>query len=119
VTEKVCVPPFKAAFAGRMALLSDEAVIPTLSATVLTKFQKASTAFTVTLKGTAAVCAAGVPDLPETVPGALDSPGASNCSLTKAAGLMAIVVEIVLLRLPLVKLIVILAATLCERLVKV
>ena len=49
VTAKVFVPATSAAFAGRDAFAS-ELVIPAVSVTVLTRFQFASTAFTVTLK---------------------------------------------------------------------
>jgi len=48
VTLKVCVPATSAAFAGKLALLSVE-VIPTVSVTVFTTFQFASTALTVML----------------------------------------------------------------------
>src|SRR5437762_1138463 len=51
---------------------------------LLTKFQFASTALTVTLKAAPAVCAVGVPVLPVTVPGAAVSPGTNNCNFTKA-----------------------------------
>src|SRR5262249_391030 len=54
------------------------------SLTVLTRFQLASTALTVTLKVVKAVSAAGVPDLPEALPGEADSPGTNNCSLLNA-----------------------------------
>jgi hypothetical protein len=46
---KFCVPAAKAVFVGNVAVESLE-VIPTLSMTVSTRFQLASTAFTVTLK---------------------------------------------------------------------
>ena len=49
VTAKVLVPATRAALAGREALASLD-VIPMVSVTVLTRFQFASTAFTVTLK---------------------------------------------------------------------
>ena len=49
VTLKVCVPALKAALAGNVALAS-LAVMPTVSVTVLTRFQLASTALTVTVK---------------------------------------------------------------------
>ncbi len=77
-----------------------------------------STAFTVALKAAPAICAVGVPVLPLAVPGALVSPGASNCSFTKAAGLTRILPETALLKLPLVNLRLIVLATLCDRLVK-
>src|SRR5882762_10358998 len=48
VTLKVCVPFTNAAFAGKIAFASDD-VIPATSVTLLTVFQFASTAFTVTL----------------------------------------------------------------------
>ena len=53
VTLKVCVPAVKAAAAGSVALVSDDE-IATVSL-VLTKFQLASTALTVTLKAAPAV----------------------------------------------------------------
>src|SRR3989454_5767998 len=84
VTLKVFVPEVRVEFAGKAALLSDD-VIPTLSLTVLTTFQFASTALTVTLKAVPAVSAVGVPVLPLEVPGAAVSPGASNCNFTKDA----------------------------------
>ena len=49
VTLKLCVPPANAALAGKTALVSDE-VIPTVSVTLVIRFQFASTALTVTLK---------------------------------------------------------------------
>ncbi len=74
---KVFVPEANAPFAGRTALLSEEPK-PTVSVAPCTRFQFASTAFTVTLKGVAAVCADGVPVLPLAVPGAAVSPGVNN-----------------------------------------
>src|SRR5262249_56587463 len=56
----------------------------TKSETVFTKFQFASTAFTVTLNAAPAVCAVGVPALPVAVPGAAVSPGASASNLANA-----------------------------------
>ena len=49
---------------------------------VLTTFQFASTALTVTVNAAPEVCGAGVPVLPGAVPGADVSPGTNNCSLT-------------------------------------
>ena len=49
VTLKACVPALKAAVAGKVALASLD-VMPTVSVTVLTRFQLASTALTVTVK---------------------------------------------------------------------
>ena len=49
VTAKVLVPATRAALAGRVAFAS-ELVMAAVSVTVLTRFQFASTAFTVTLK---------------------------------------------------------------------
>src|SRR5438445_6012 len=74
---KFWVPPTKAAFAGMVAFGSLE-VMPTVSLTVLIKFQLASTALTVTLKGTPAARGEGVPVLPLVLPGAAVSPGTSN-----------------------------------------
>lgn len=74
VTLKLLVPAASAAFAGKVALLSEELRL-IVSVALLTRFQFASTAFTVTLKGLPPFCAAGVPVLPEAVPGAAASPG--------------------------------------------
>ena len=54
VTLKICVPPIRAALEGKVALPSLE-VIPTVSVTVLRRFQLASTALTVTLNGVPAL----------------------------------------------------------------
>ena len=83
VTVKPCVPAANAALAGKVAVASLE-VIPTVSATVFTRFQLASTALTVTLKESKGYCTVGVPVLPLTLPGDAVSPGTSNCSLAKA-----------------------------------
>src|SRR5213594_2571782 len=88
VTLKVCVPALNAALAGMVALLSLE-VIPTVSL-VLTMFQFASTALTVTVNAVPAVWAIGAPVLPVPVPAAAASPGTSNCSLAKAPALTVI-----------------------------
>src|SRR5215472_15580127 len=78
VTLNEAMPLVKEAPGERTALGSEE-VIWTVSL-VLRGFQAASTAFTVTLKATPAVRAAGVPVFPVIVPGALDSPGSSTAS---------------------------------------
>jgi hypothetical protein len=83
ITANVCVPLTKAAFTGKAAFGS-VAVIPTTSITVLTKFQFASTALTVTINGVPAVCMAGVPVLPVVVPGAAVSPGTRSCNFVNA-----------------------------------
>ena len=57
---------------------------------VLIAFQLASTALTVALKAVPAVCALGVPIFPAGVPGAVVSPGISNCNLAKAPALTVI-----------------------------
>src|SRR2546428_671392 len=62
VTLNVFVPATSAAFDGSVALGSDE-VIATVSV-LLTTFQFASTAFTVTVNEEPAVCAEGEPVLP-------------------------------------------------------
>src|SRR5439155_9686591 len=77
VTLRVRVPETKAASAGKVALASVED-ISTVSAMVLTTFQKLSTALTVMLKAVPAVLAVGVPVLPLAVPGAALSPGTSS-----------------------------------------
>src|SRR6266850_7748546 len=56
------------------------------STTVLTRFQFASTAFTVIVNGALAVSADGVPVLPVPVPGAAVSPGTRSCSLVNGPG---------------------------------
>src|SRR5438105_563664 len=83
VTLKFFVPATNAALAGNVAFTSLE-VIPAMSLIVLTKFQLASTALTVTVKGVPAVWAVGVPVLPLPVPGAAVSPGTSSCNFTSA-----------------------------------
>ena len=77
VTLKLLLPPTSAALAGRAALVS-ELVRPTMSLALLTRFQFASTALTVTLNAVPAFCGEGVPLLPVALPGAAVSPGASN-----------------------------------------
>ena len=74
---------------GSVALLSLE-VSPTVSVTLVTRFQSASTARTVTLKELPAVSAVGVPILPVAVPGAAVSPGANSCNFTNAPALTGI-----------------------------
>src|SRR5882724_2107414 len=97
VTLNVLVPETKAALAGKVALLSEEVRL-TVSAMVLTRFQLASTALTVTLNGVPAACGLGVPILPLAVPGAAVSPGTSNWSLLKTAELTANVALTALLK---------------------
>src|ERR1051325_10603608 len=72
----VFVPATSAALAGNVALLSLEE-IETVSVTVATVFQFASTALTVMFVAVPAVCAVGEPVLPVAVPGAAVSAGAS------------------------------------------
>src|ERR1044071_1922530 len=86
---KVLTPEESVALPGKVALLSEE-VIAARSVTVLTTFQFASTALTITLKAVPAVCAVGVPVLPDVVPGAAVSPGTSNSSFTNAPALIVI-----------------------------
>src|SRR6266704_3849442 len=117
LTLKVWVPPLNAALAGKAALASLE-LIWTASA-ALARFQKASTALTVTVNGMPAVHAVGVPVLPALVPGAAISPGASNCNLARAAGLTTMLLEAALVKPLAVKLMVRVSATLYDRLVKV
>src|SRR5690348_18421138 len=88
VTLKVWVPAARELSEGKLALLSLE-VMWTVSF-VLTRFQLASTALTVTLNAVPEVWVVAVPVLPEAVPGAAVSPGVSTCSLTKAPGLTVI-----------------------------
>src|SRR5437899_10489652 len=97
VTLRALLPLTRLVLAGRAALASDD-VKATVSL-VLTTFQLASTALTVTVKAVPAVCADGVPVLPATLPGEAVSPGVSSCSLAKAPmfTVMAGLVELVLL----------------------
>src|SRR5205814_4944733 len=67
VTLKLRVPPTSAASLGKVALVSDE-VISTVSVTLVTRFQNASTALTVIMNTAPAVCALGAPVLPLAVP---------------------------------------------------
>src|SRR5262245_26380110 len=85
VTLKVFVPATSAALDGRMAFES-EVVIATVSV-LLTGFQFASTALTVTLNAVPAVCAVGEPVLPVLLPGDAVSPGTRSCSLVNAPAL--------------------------------
>src|SRR5437867_4993452 len=119
VTLKLFVPETRAALTGKVALESEDEVIPTVSVTFVSKFQFASTALTVTLKAVPAICAVGVPVLPVAVPGAAVSPGAKSCNFVNVPGLIAIGSESTLLKPVLVKLMVMFVARLCERLAKV
>src|SRR5437899_429468 len=89
VTLNCCVPEESAAFAGRVALVPDE-VIPTVSVgAVVTLFQYASTAFTVTVNDDPADRALGLPVLPLPlldVPGAAVSPGSKRSGLGSGGG---------------------------------
>src|SRR2546430_1020159 len=89
VTLKATVPAVRAVLAGRVGLGAED-VMPTVSVTVLTTFQFASTAFTVTLNAVPAVCALGAPLLPVAVPGAEVSPGARTWSFENAPALTGI-----------------------------
>src|SRR5437868_1256675 len=75
--------------AGKEAFISVQ-VIRTVSVTLLTTFQFASTALTVMLKLVPAVRVVGEPVLPVPVPGAAASPGTKSCSLVKAPALTVI-----------------------------
>src|SRR6266700_5882081 len=109
-TIKACVPFVSGEFAGRLALLVEE-VSPTMSVALAERFQLVSTALTVTLNALEAIWASGAPLFPVGVPGAAVSPGTSNCSFAKRAGLTVTLEEIALLKLPLLKTIVIVSAT--------
>src|ERR1044071_8642520 len=86
VTLNEFVPLTSAASAGNTAFVS-VALMSTVSVTVLTKFQNASTALTVTLNAVPAVRAVGVPVLPLTEPGDAVSPGTSSWSFANSAAL--------------------------------
>src|SRR5262245_41527857 len=77
VTEKVPLPPDRAASGGSVALPSVLRICIRFE-TELTRFQLESHARTVTVNGTPSVCARGVPVLPLAVPGAGLSPGSST-----------------------------------------
>src|SRR5207249_247428 len=96
------VPSTSGASSGKAALESDE-LIDAVSVAFVATFQFASTALTVTLNAVPAVWALGVPVLPFVVPGAAVSPGTSNCSLANAPALTTTLLEVALLRPPLVK----------------
>ena len=83
VTLRVAVPEVNALFGASVAIGSLEER-RTESAIELTRFQFASTAFTVVLNATPAVRAAGVPVFPLAVPGAAVSPGTRSWSFVKA-----------------------------------
>src|SRR5207247_11209972 len=86
VTLNCFVPEGNAAFAVKHALVPDE-VIPSMSVTVVTTFQFASTAFTVTVNDVPADRALGLPVFPVpplAVPGAAVSPGTRRCSFVNA-----------------------------------
>src|SRR5882672_6324974 len=91
-TVRLVVPAARAVAVGSVAVVSLE-LSPIESLTVLTRFQKASTALTVTPKLTPASWALGVPVLPLALPGAALSPGTSNCNWAKAAGLTTMLAE--------------------------
>ena len=77
-----------AAGAGGVALVS--LVLRATVSSAETGFQLASTALTVTLKAPPAVCALGVPVLPDAVPGAAVSPGSRIWSLANAPALIVV-----------------------------
>src|SRR6266581_3060947 len=116
-TVRLVVPETSAVFGGSAAVASLE-LSPTMSVTVLTRFQKPSTALTVTPKPMPTIWALGVPVLPLALPGAAVSPGTSSCSLVKAAGLTTMLAEVVLVRPLLLKLRLMVLARLWERLAK-
>src|SRR5438552_9663521 len=100
VTLAVRAPAVNAPLAGSVALESLE-VMPTVCVTVLTRFQFASTALTVTLNAVPVGWEVGVPVLPVTLPGAAVSPGTSTCSLTNAPTLTVmdgLVLEVLVVR---------------------
>jgi hypothetical protein len=86
VTLNVCVPAKSAALPGGVAAVS-VVLIAIVWVTVLTKFQLASTALTVTVTAAPAVCAEGEPVLPVVVPAAAVSPGINTCNFAAAPAL--------------------------------
>src|SRR2546425_2596878 len=97
VTVRLVVPDTNATAGGKVAVRSLE-LRPTVSLTVLTRFQKASTALTVTEKELPTIWALGEPVLPEGVPGAELSPGTSSCNWVKVAELTRMLAEVALVR---------------------
>src|SRR5437879_5457573 len=85
---KVLLPLISAPLAGSAAFASLDAMAAV--SLVATRFQFASTEFTVTLKAAPAVCAEGVPVFPLGVPAALLSPGTRICNLANAPALTVI-----------------------------
>src|SRR5215471_15518711 len=98
VTLRVTVPELSAVFGGKSGFGPLE-VSPTTSLALVTKFQFASTAFTVTLNAVPAISAVGVPVLPVPVPGAAVSPGTKSCSFVNVPAVTGID-ELVLLVMP-------------------
>jgi len=99
VTLADLVPATSEPLAGRAALASLEARA-TVSVTLLTRFQLASTARIVTVRAAPAVWVVGVPVLPVAVPGAAASPGTRSCNLTKAPVLTVIAGLLLAVRVP-------------------
>ena len=83
------MPATRAALDGRVALKSLD-VIAIVWLTVLTRFQLASTALTVTLTAVPTICVVGVPVLPVEVPGAAVSPGIDTCNLLAVPALTVV-----------------------------
>jgi hypothetical protein len=108
VTAYDFVPDDSAALEGKVAAESED-VIAIVCVADDTKFQFASTAFTVALKEVPAVCAVGVPVLPEEVPGAAVSPGSSTCSFDATAALIVKAADVPVSVLP-----VLVAVTVCD-----
>src|SRR5262249_741218 len=82
---------------ANIALASEESIV-TVSATVVTVFQFASTALTITLNGVPVTCVMGEPVFPVAVPGAAASPATRIWSLVTPPSLavMAVLVFAVL-----------------------
>src|SRR6266568_895034 len=89
VTLAVRAPAVIAPLAGKVALESLE-VMPTVCVTVLTRFQFASAALTVTLNAVPVGWEVGVPVFPVMLPGAAVSPGTNTCSFSNAPTLTVI-----------------------------
>jgi len=115
VTLKERVPLTRAALAGKAAAgsLAERATV----SLVLMRFQFASTALTVTLKATPALCALGVPVFP--VPGTALSPGTSNCNFANGPATTAMGEEVIEMSPLAAKVMVMFVATRWERFVNV
>src|SRR5262249_61892046 len=114
---RILLPEAKGVLVGKLAFGSVDAS-ETTSEIEETRFQYGSAALTVTFKAVPAICGCGMPLLPLGVSGAEVSPGSRSCNLVNAAGLTAILVDVIGARSEVVKVMEIFVATLWARFVK-